>query len=42
MAVTVEMALLSRVSCGSLEITGSRLQRLLALLAEDPLFLQIP
>jgi predicted ATPase/DNA-binding SARP family transcriptional activator len=36
MAVTVELALLSRVSYGSLEITGSRLQRLLALLAEDP------
>jgi DNA-binding SARP family transcriptional activator len=32
MAVTVELALLSRVS---LEITGSRLQGLLALLAED-------
>ena len=36
MAVTVELALLSRVSYGSLEITGSRLQGLLALLAEDP------
>jgi predicted ATPase/DNA-binding SARP family transcriptional activator len=34
--VTVELALLSRVSYGSLEITGSRLQGLLALLAEDP------
>src|SRR5260370_34970770 len=34
-AVTVELALLSRVSYGSLEITGSRLQGLLALLAED-------
>jgi len=34
--VTVELALLSRVSYGSLEITGSRLQSLLALLAEDP------
>ncbi len=33
--VTVELALLSRVSYGSLEITGSRLQGLLALLAED-------
>ena len=28
MAVTVELALLSRVSYGSLEITGSRLQGL--------------
>ncbi len=36
MVVTVELALLSRVSYGSLEITGSRLQGLLALLAEDP------
>jgi predicted ATPase/DNA-binding SARP family transcriptional activator len=36
MAVTVELALLSRVTYGSLEITGSRLQGLLALLAEDP------
>ena len=36
MAVTVELALLSRVSYGSLEIAGSRLQGLLALLAEDP------
>jgi predicted ATPase/DNA-binding SARP family transcriptional activator len=36
MAVTIELALLSRVSYGSLEITGSRLQGLLALLAEDP------
>jgi predicted ATPase/DNA-binding SARP family transcriptional activator len=35
-AVTVELALLSRVSYGRLEITGSRLQGLLALLAEDP------
>src|SRR5215472_3992135 len=35
-AVTVELALLSRVSYGGLEITGSRLQGLLALLAEDP------
>ena len=35
MAVTIELALLSRVSYGSLEITGSRLQGLLALLAED-------
>jgi DNA-binding SARP family transcriptional activator len=35
-AVTVELALLSRVCYGSLEITGSRLQGLLALLAEDP------
>jgi predicted ATPase/DNA-binding SARP family transcriptional activator len=34
--VTVELALLSRVRYGSLEITGSRLQGLLALLAEDP------
>jgi predicted ATPase/DNA-binding SARP family transcriptional activator len=34
--VTVELALLSRVSYGSLEITGSRLQGLLALLAENP------
>jgi predicted ATPase/DNA-binding SARP family transcriptional activator len=33
--VTIELALLSRVSYGSLEITGSRLQGLLALLAED-------
>jgi len=36
MAVTVELALLSQVRYGSLEITGSRLQGLLALLAEDP------
>jgi len=36
MAVTVELALLSRVRYGSLEITGSRLQSLLALLAGDP------
>jgi predicted ATPase/DNA-binding SARP family transcriptional activator len=36
MAVTVELALLSRVRYGSLEISGSRLQGLLALLAEDP------
>jgi predicted ATPase/DNA-binding SARP family transcriptional activator len=36
MAMTVELALLSRVRCGRLEITGSRLQGLLALLAEDP------
>ncbi len=36
MAVTVELALLSQVSYGSLEITGPRLQNLLALLAEDP------
>jgi predicted ATPase/DNA-binding SARP family transcriptional activator len=36
MAVTVELALLSRVRYGSLEIPGSRLQGLLALLAEDP------
>jgi predicted ATPase/DNA-binding SARP family transcriptional activator len=35
-AVTVELTLLSRVSYGRLEITGSRLQGLLALLAEDP------
>jgi predicted ATPase/DNA-binding SARP family transcriptional activator len=34
--VTVELVLLSRVSYGRLEITGSRLQGLLALLAEDP------
>jgi predicted ATPase/DNA-binding SARP family transcriptional activator len=34
--VTVELVLLSRVSYGRLEITGSRLQSLLALLAEDP------
>jgi predicted ATPase/DNA-binding SARP family transcriptional activator len=34
--VTVELALLSRVRFRSLEITGSRLQGLLALLAEDP------
>jgi predicted ATPase/DNA-binding SARP family transcriptional activator len=33
--VTVELTLLSRVRYGSLEITGSRLQGLLALLAED-------
>src|SRR5580692_4433259 len=36
MAVTVELTLLARVSYGSLEITGSRLQGLLALLAQDP------
>jgi DNA-binding SARP family transcriptional activator len=36
MAVTVELALLSQVSYRSLEITGSRLPGLLALLAEDP------
>jgi predicted ATPase/DNA-binding SARP family transcriptional activator len=36
MAVTVELALLSRVRYGSLEIAGSRLQGLLALLAADP------
>ena len=36
MAVTVELTLLSQVSYGSLEIVGSRLQGLLALLAEDP------
>jgi predicted ATPase/DNA-binding SARP family transcriptional activator len=36
MAVTVELALLSRLRYGRLEITGSRLQGLLALLAEDP------
>src|SRR5947208_11665946 len=35
-AVTTELVLLSRVSYGGLEITGSRLQGLLALLAEDP------
>lgn len=35
-AVAVEFSVLSRVSYGSLEITGSRLQDLLALLAEDP------
>jgi len=35
MAVTVELTLLSRVSYGSVEITGSRLQGLLALLAGD-------
>jgi predicted ATPase/DNA-binding SARP family transcriptional activator len=34
--VTVELVLLSRVSYLGLEITGSRLQGLLALLAEDP------
>jgi predicted ATPase/DNA-binding SARP family transcriptional activator len=34
--VTVELTLLSRVSYGSLEITGSRLPSLLALLAGDP------
>jgi predicted ATPase/DNA-binding SARP family transcriptional activator len=33
--VTVELVLLSQVRYGSLEITGSRLQSLLALLAED-------
>src|ERR1700722_20706522 len=36
MAVTVELILLCRVSYGGLEIAGSRLQDLLALLAEDP------
>jgi DNA-binding response OmpR family regulator len=36
MAVTVELALLSQVSYRGLEITGSRLPGLLALLAEDP------
>jgi predicted ATPase/DNA-binding SARP family transcriptional activator len=36
MAVTVELALLSQVSYSSREITGSRLQGLLALLAEHP------
>jgi predicted ATPase/DNA-binding SARP family transcriptional activator len=36
LAVAVELALLSRVSYGSLEIPGSRLQDLLALLAQDP------
>ena len=35
MAVTVELVLLSRVSYGSLKITGSQLQNLLALLADD-------
>ena len=35
-AVTIELALLSRVSYRGQEITGSRLQGLLALLAEDP------
>jgi predicted ATPase/DNA-binding SARP family transcriptional activator len=34
--MTVELALLSQVSYGGLEITGSRLQDLLALLAQDP------
>jgi hypothetical protein len=34
--VTIELALLSQVRYGGLEITGSRLQDLLALLAEDP------
>ena len=34
--MTIELALLSQVSYGGLEITGSRLQGLLALLAEDP------
>ena len=34
--MTVELVLLSRVRYGSLEINGSRLQDLLALLAEDP------
>ncbi|MBO0772661.1 MAG: AfsR/SARP family transcriptional regulator, partial [Actinobacteria bacterium] len=34
--MTVELALLSRVSYGSREIVGSRLQGLLALLAADP------
>ena len=35
-AVTVVLALLSRVTSGGLEITGSGLYNLLALLAEDP------
>jgi predicted ATPase/DNA-binding SARP family transcriptional activator len=35
-AVTIELVLLSRVSYRGQEITGSRLQGLLALLAEDP------
>jgi hypothetical protein len=35
MAVTVELALLWGVSYSGLEIPGSRLQGLLALLAED-------
>src|SRR5215475_7637995 len=35
-AMTIELALLSQVSYGGLEITGSRLQDLLALLAEEP------
>jgi predicted ATPase/DNA-binding SARP family transcriptional activator len=34
--MTVELTLLSRVCYGSLEITGSRLQGLFALLAQDP------
>ena len=34
--MTVELTLLSRVSYGGLEITGSRLPSLLALLAQDP------
>ena len=34
--MTVELALLSQVRYGGLEITGSRLQSLLALLAQDP------
>ena len=34
--MTVELTLLSRVCYGSLEISGSRLQGLFALLAEDP------
>jgi hypothetical protein len=34
--MTVELTLLSRVRYGSLEITGSRLQGLFALLAQDP------
>ena len=34
--MTVELVLLSRVSYGGLEITGSRLRGLLALLAQDP------
>jgi predicted ATPase/DNA-binding SARP family transcriptional activator len=36
MPMSIELALLSRVSYGGLEVTGSRLQDLLALLAEDP------
>ncbi|HEY6495819.1 MAG TPA: helix-turn-helix domain-containing protein, partial [Trebonia sp.] len=34
--MTVELTLLARVSYGSVEITGSRLQGLLALLAAEP------